>query len=127
MQTGYCRTETLLLTLIALLTANLCAQRDRRPSFTPPDTVGHTRDIPYAGTDNPRQRLDLLLPKEPKSTLISVTGGGHGEGFGREVDREVERFFDHHLRGATGEWRDQTIDAQPPRRPHPAAPPQAPH
>ena len=49
-------------------------------------------DIPYAGTDNPRQRLDLYLPKDHKSgnlpVIVFVHGGGweHGnksDGAGR--------------------------------------------
>jgi acetyl esterase/lipase len=32
-----------------------------------PDSVKAELDVPYAETDNPRQRLDLYLPKNPKS------------------------------------------------------------
>lgn len=32
-----------------------------------PDTIRAELDVPYAGTDNPRQKLDLYLPKNPKS------------------------------------------------------------
>jgi acetyl esterase/lipase len=34
-----------------------------------PDSVKLEADIPYAGTNNPRQRLNLLLPKAPKDNL----------------------------------------------------------
>src|SRR5262245_15898867 len=45
-----------------------------------PDSVKLEADIPYAGTDNPRQRLNLLLPKTPKDDrplpVIAYIHGG---------------------------------------------------
>ena len=46
-----------------------------------PDSVRAEFDLPYAGTDNPRQRLDLFLPKSPKSdkplpVVAFIHGGG---------------------------------------------------
>ncbi|QDU62093.1 Carboxylesterase NlhH [Planctomycetes bacterium Pan216] len=43
------------------------------------------QDLPYAGTENPRQRLDLLLPKTPKSdkplpVVVFIHGGGWQNG-----------------------------------------------
>ena len=35
-------------------------------------------DIPYAGTDNPRQCLDIYLPKQPKSDKLPVVVFIHG-------------------------------------------------
>ena len=32
-----------------------------------PETIKAELDVPYAATDNPRQRLDLYLPKSPKN------------------------------------------------------------
>jgi acetyl esterase/lipase len=48
--------------------------------LTVPDTVRVEREIPYAGTTDPRQRLDLYLPKSPKGTaplpvVVNVHGG----------------------------------------------------
>ena len=45
-----------------------------------PDTVKLEADIPYAGTDNPRQRLNLLLPRTPKDdkplpVIVYIHGG----------------------------------------------------
>jgi acetyl esterase/lipase len=45
-----------------------------------PDTVKLEADIAYAGTDNSRQRLDLLLPKKPKNdrplpVIVYIHGG----------------------------------------------------
>lgn len=38
-------------------------------------------DIPYAGTDNPRQRLDLMLPETPKGGKLPVVVFIHGGGW----------------------------------------------
>ena len=58
-----------------------------------PETVRIERDVPYAGTKNPRQMLDLLLPKKPGSdkplpVIAFIHGGGwrggsKGAGVGR--------------------------------------------
>ena len=50
-----------------------------------PDSVQAELDVPYAGTDNPRQRLDLFLPKSPKSdkplpVVAYIHGGGWQSG-----------------------------------------------
>ena len=53
----------------------------RRPSRTPQNkNVTTIRDIPYADNDNPRQKLDLFLPKAPKSdkplpVVVFIHGG----------------------------------------------------
>ncbi|MEM9645944.1 MAG: alpha/beta hydrolase, partial [Planctomycetota bacterium] len=51
-----------------------------------------------------------------RSTLITVEGGGHGKGFGRDVDAAVVRFLDHHLRGREVEWSDERVRAESVRR-----------
>jgi acetyl esterase/lipase len=48
--------------------------------FRVPDTMQHIADVPYAATDNPRQQLDLLLPKEKKGNgrlpvVVLIHGG----------------------------------------------------
>ncbi|HEX3656130.1 MAG TPA: alpha/beta hydrolase fold domain-containing protein [Pirellulales bacterium] len=55
-----------------------------------PDTIKAELDIPYAATDNPRQRLDLFLPKSPKSdkplpVVAFIHGGGWKGGDKRAV------------------------------------------
>src|SRR5262245_51161649 len=45
-----------------------------------PDSVKLEADVPYAATDNPRQRLNLLLPKTPRDdrplpVIVYVHGG----------------------------------------------------
>jgi acetyl esterase/lipase len=49
------------------------------------DSIKAEKDIPYAETDNPRQRLDLYLPKNPKSekplpVVVFIHGGGWQNG-----------------------------------------------
>ena len=53
------------LVAFALLVPEAMAQFARAPKL--PDTVELEADIPYASTDNPRQRLNILLPKNPKN------------------------------------------------------------
>jgi acetyl esterase/lipase len=64
----------------------VAARRRRQPDRKPPDlsrqwpNVEATYDVPYAGTDNPRQRLDLYLPKErrgdgPLPLVVFIHGG----------------------------------------------------
>lgn len=52
------------------------------------------------------------------TALLTVKGGGHGQGFGREVNEAVAAFLDHHLRGAEKTVEDGEIEAAPftPRR-----------
>jgi acetyl esterase/lipase len=50
-----------------------------------PETVKLLADIPYAGTDNPRQQLDLLVPRTPKSdrplpVIVFFHGGAWQQG-----------------------------------------------
>lgn len=54
--------------------------RQRGPRV--PESIDHHADISYAGTDNARQTLDLLLPKEradndkPLPVVVFIHGGG---------------------------------------------------
>lgn len=67
-----------LLTLALLPPSRATAQFGRRRPL--PDGVTLKKDLPYAGTENPRQRLNLLLPKNPKSkrplpVIVYIHGG----------------------------------------------------
>ena len=67
------------LVAILLLWAGLAAARQAAPGLPP--NVRAELDIPYAATDNPRQRLDLYLPKEPAAgeklpLVVFIHGGG---------------------------------------------------
>lgn len=59
------------------------AQRPGKPAAVqPPQGTRLLRDIPYAGTDNPRQCLDLLLPEVPKGDgPLPVVAWIHGGGW----------------------------------------------
>ena len=60
------------------------ARQGQTPQFQAariPDSVQAEIDVPYAETDNPRQRLDLFLPKSPRSdkslpVVAYIHGGG---------------------------------------------------
>ncbi len=71
-------------------------QQANRPRFNA-DLVTMHADLPYAGTENPRQRLDLLLPKKPAGTkplpmLAFVHGGGWRNGDKSRGIGQVARF-----------------------------------
>jgi acetyl esterase/lipase len=80
-----------LLGLAALATPGTAQTPGKGPKL--PDAVKLEADIPYAGTDNPRQRLNLLLPRTPKDdrplpVIAHIHGGawlggdrtaGHGK------------------------------------------------
>ncbi|MDP0491066.1 MAG: alpha/beta hydrolase [Verrucomicrobiota bacterium JB023] len=44
-------------------------------------------------------------------TLVTVDGGGHGQGFGEDVWRVTRDFLEHHLLGIQRDWKDMTIPA----------------
>ena len=80
-------------------------RRRRRPDRRPPDlsrrwpNVEATPDVPYAGTENPRQRLDLYLPKErkgdgPLPVVVFVHGGAWRAGDKRGGVRMVAPHVD---------------------------------
>lgn len=57
----------------------------RGPSSKIPESVRAELDIPYAGTQNPRQRLDVYLPKQRKQdqslpVVVFIHGGGWRNG-----------------------------------------------
>jgi acetyl esterase/lipase len=53
--------------------------------FRVPETIKAELDVPYAATENPRQRLDLYVPKTPKNdkpmpVVVFIHGGGWQNG-----------------------------------------------
>jgi acetyl esterase/lipase len=84
----------LLRSLLPLLFAtSLFAQR------APLDAIDARRDLPYAGTDNPRQTLDLFLPKKradekPLPVIVFIHGGGWQKGDKSGGFRSVARFVE---------------------------------
>lgn len=77
----------------------------------PPMLLVHGTQDPLVPLHQSQLLDDALAGVKVESTLITVDGGGHGLGFGREVNEVVSRFFDHHLRGEDSEWQDKTIEA----------------
>ena len=72
------------------------------------DRVRLHADIAYANTDNPRQQLDLLLPKKPVSNaplpvVAFIHGGGWRKGSRQAGTRRVTRFVE------TGNYAGVTI------------------
>ena len=74
--------------------------REDDPRSRIPRSVDGRFDLPYAGTDNPRQYLDLYTPRrrseKPLPVLVYIHGGGwmggrHRDGMGRLV-----HFVDNH-------------------------------
>ena len=93
------------------------------------DKVATANPITYVSHDDPPFLIvhgtrDLLVPfnqsellhealrkADVESTLLTIEGGGHGMGFPDQVNQSVKRFFDHHLRGVTSVWKDETLSA----------------
>ncbi|HEY2413942.1 MAG TPA: alpha/beta hydrolase fold domain-containing protein [Pirellulaceae bacterium] len=68
------------------------------PNAQIPNTVRSIPDLPYAATDNPKQRLDLYLPKSPKSDkplplVVFVHGGAWRVGDKRTSYFQVAPFL----------------------------------
>lgn len=80
--------------LLALFVVVPASAQNRRPGPGPglprtPDTIQAELDLPYAATDNPRQRLDLYLPKSSKSEkplplVVFIHGGAFMTGDKRD-------------------------------------------
>lgn len=72
-----------------------------------PENVQFVADVPYAGTDNPRQMLDLLVPKAdsetPRPVVAFVHGGAWLGGDKRPALAQVARF------AASGEYAAVSI------------------
>lgn len=83
--------------------------RDQGPRL--PDAVKLTADIPYADTDNPAQRLDLLLPvkratDKPLPVIVFIHGGGWQGGSKAGGRGQVARFVESgEYAGASVEYR----------------------
>lgn len=76
-----------------LFATSLFAQRSL------PDAIDAHRDLPYAGTENPRQRLDLYLPKKradekPLPVIVFIHGGGWQNGDKTGGLRNFARFVE---------------------------------
>lgn len=106
------RSTRLSLAPLVLLGAGLAhAQEPGRPKGDRPplpDSVRVEKDVPYAGTDNPRQTLDLILPKAPKGekplpVVVNIHGGAWMQGDKTNGLREVADLV------ASGDYAGATI------------------
>ncbi|MBX3433266.1 MAG: alpha/beta hydrolase [Pirellulales bacterium] len=77
-----CRFPILAVCMLLLVGGRGVAQSVAEPVAQPrwiPDSVEFLGDVPYAGTDNPRQKLDLLLPRtesnDPLPVVVFIHGG----------------------------------------------------
>ena len=64
--------------LLALASATPPASAQARREVVPGPGVELQRDVPYAATDNPRQTLHLLLPRERETEVLPVLVFIHG-------------------------------------------------
>ena len=77
---------------------------DSTPALAP--NIEAIWDIPYADSDEPRQRLDLLLPRERKNKLpviVAIHGGGWIGGDKRAVVGRLANFV------ATGQYAGASV------------------
>ena len=77
----------------------------------PPFLIIHgTKDtiVPY----NQSELLyEALKAAKVSSTMITVRGGGHGNGFGTKATDIAKQFLDHYLRNIESKWQDKTIES----------------
>ncbi|MCA9239860.1 MAG: hypothetical protein KDA37_06665 [Planctomycetales bacterium] len=92
------RALPLLAAVLLLPVAPTLAQPVAEPTAAPEwvsDSLEFHGDLPYAGTDNPRQMLDLVLPKakpdKPLPVVAFVHGGAWLAGDKRDGLRQVIR------------------------------------
>ena len=78
----------------------------------PPFLIVHGTNDPLVPISQSKLLDAALARVKVSSTLVTVNGGGHGKGFGKDVTETVTRFFDHHLRKTPTKWADHTIKAQ---------------
>lgn len=79
----------------------------------PPFLMVHGTKDPLVSLFQSRLLDGALEKVKVESTLITVEGGGHGRGFGKDINKIVARFLDHHLRGNKSKWQDKTVKATP--------------
>ena len=77
----------------------------------PPFLLVHGTRDPLVAFSQSELLQDALQKVNVPATLITINGGGHGQGFPPESNQLVKKFFDHHLRGIETEWQDQTLEA----------------
>ena len=95
----------------AVRNRNRPSQPDRSKMPAMPDSVKLLADLPYADTDNPAQRLDLLLPTKraadkPLPVIVFIHGGAWQGGDKLSGRGQVARFVESgEYAGASVEYR----------------------
>ena len=89
------KTSSLIAGFLISCSSALMAQRPAGPPV--PASVEAKTDIAYAGTDNPRQRLDLFLPKQLEAgkalpVLVFIHGGAWQAGSKEQGRGQVMNF-----------------------------------
>ncbi|MEO0447135.1 MAG: alpha/beta fold hydrolase [Verrucomicrobiota bacterium] len=85
--------------------------RPRNPAPNLPDSIEVLKDLPYADNDNPRQALDLYLPRsrdaeKPLPLLVFIHGGGWQSGSKDGAGRRLAPFLESgHYAGASIGYR----------------------
>ena len=82
-------------------------------SDDPPFLIIHGTLDPLVSFNQSELLHQALLSSDLGSTLVTVTGGGHGKGFPAATNERVARFFDHHLRDIKTEWIDHALPSDP--------------
>ncbi len=77
----------------------------------PPFLIVHGTQDPLVSFNQSELLRAALNKAGVDNTLITVKGGGHGKGFGKDVNELLTRFFDHHLRDKKTNWKDETVRA----------------
>jgi acetyl esterase/lipase len=111
--------------LVALGGVAVLAQRPGG-RFQVPDSIKVEKDIPYAGTKDPRQTLDLYLPKAPKGdkplpVVVNIHGGAWKAGDKSMGAREVADLVEggeyagasiHYRLSGQAKWPAQIYDCK---------------
>jgi len=88
-------TAIVLLSGATFTIAQPTAEQATQPRWIP-DTLQLVGNVPYAGTDNPRQRLDLVVPRaetySPRPVVVFVHGGAWRAGDKRSGLRRLGEF-----------------------------------
>ena len=101
-------TRTILIAFSIAVSLSGFAQGNRGQQQQLPESIELLADLPYAGTDNPRQKLDLLLPlnqsDQPLPVVVFIHGGAWRNGQKEGGRRRVAPFV------ASGNYAGATIN-----------------